>query len=106
MNQSELVAAISARSNIEEKYTTVIVKEIVDQLCNVLIDGGRAEIRGVGSFYTTDYAARNARNPKTNEILKLDSRRLPHFKLGKDLDERLQGLLKEDVVHLTKDLEE
>ena len=85
MNQSELVAAISARSNIEEKYTTVIVKEIVDQLCNVLIDGGRAEIRGVGSFYTTDYAARNARNPKTNEEIQIPEFKQPAFRAGKDL---------------------
>lgn len=68
-----------------------IVNAFFDAITTRLVDGGRAEIRGFGSFATRARDARAGRNPRTGETVQLTDRRVPWFKAGKDLRELLNG---------------
>ncbi|WP_426265131.1 HU family DNA-binding protein [Sphingomonas sp. PWP1-2] len=68
-----------------------IVSAFFDTITKRLADGGRAEIRGFGSFSTRTRQARTGRNPRTGESVELSDRRVPWFKAGKDLCELING---------------
>ena len=63
------------------------VKAIFDRISRQLVEGGRIELRGFGSFSLHKRRARVGRNPKTGESVVLDSKAVPHFKPGKELRE-------------------
>ncbi len=63
------------------------VKAIFDRMSRQLVEGGRIELRGFGSFSLHRRRARVGRNPKTGESVVLDSKAVPHFKPGKELRE-------------------
>jgi integration host factor subunit beta len=90
MNRSELIERLAQSSNLlspEESET--VVKCLIDALANALCNGERIEIRGFGSFETKRREARMARNPKTGETVETPAKRIPHFKPGKLLRERV-----------------
>jgi integration host factor subunit beta len=89
MNKSELVEALAARKNLTFKKSEDIVNVIFDSMADTLAHGGRIEIRGFGSFVVKDYKAYMGRNPKTGEVIKVKPKRLPFFKVGKELRERV-----------------
>ena len=60
-------------------------------MSQALIDNDRIEIRGFGSFMVKDYRAYMGRNPKTGEIIKVNEKKLPFFKVGKELRERVDS---------------
>jgi integration host factor subunit beta len=59
---------------------------------DTLISGGRIEIRGFGSFVVKEYGAYEGRNPKTGEKIPVPPKKLPFFKVGKELKERIDEL--------------
>ncbi len=87
MNKSELIEALSSKENLTEKkaidVVTLIFKGFVDELKNE----GRIEIRGFGSFVVRKYGAYTGRNPKTGQNIKVSPKKLPFFKVGKELKE-------------------
>ncbi len=89
MNKSELVEALSIKNNLTYKKSEQIVNLIFDTMSQALIDNDRIEIRGFGSFMVKDYRAYMGRNPKTGEIIKVNEKKLPFFKVGKELRERV-----------------
>ncbi len=89
MNKSELVEALANRKDLTYKKAEEIVNLIFDSMSNELEHGGRIEIRGFGSFMVKDYKAYMGRNPKTGEIIQVHPKRLPFFKVGKELRERV-----------------
>lgn len=66
-----------------ERIVNVFFQSIEDSLCN----GGRVEIRGFGSFTVNSYRSYVGRNPKTGDQIRVPSKRLPFFKVGKELKE-------------------
>jgi integration host factor subunit beta len=58
-------------------------------MTEALVEGGRIEIRGFGSFVVKDYKAYMGRNPKTGEVIQVHRKKLPFFKVGKELRERV-----------------
>ena len=62
---------------------------IFDTMTASLVQSGRIEIRGFGSFENREYEARKARNPRTGEIIQVGKKRLPFFKVSKNLKEEL-----------------
>ncbi|WP_420145261.1 integration host factor subunit beta [Sphingobium sp.] len=68
-----------------EKIVDLFFREIVDRLSN----GGRVELRGFGAFTTRARDARTGRNPRTGEQVPVDAKRVPYFKPGKEMRERL-----------------
>jgi len=91
MNKSELVAVLSEKENLTEKKATEIINLVFSGFARTLKDGGRIEIRGFGSFSVRDYRAYEGRNPKTGEKTPVIAKRLPFFKVGKELKERVDG---------------
>ncbi len=91
MNKSELVEALSNRENLTYKKAEQIVNIVFDSMAEALIENDRIEIRGFGSFMVKDYKAYMGRNPKTGEVIEVKPKKLPFFKVGKELRERVNG---------------
>jgi len=91
MNKSELVEALSNVKGLSYKNSEGIVNLIFDSMAETLIEGDRIEIRGFGSFVVKDYKPYTGRNPKTGELIKVKAKKLPFFKVGKELRELVDG---------------
>ena len=91
MNKSELVEALANEKNLTYKKSEEIVNIIFDSMSDTLTHGGRIEIRGFGSFIVKDYKAYMGRNPKTGEVINVNPKKLPFFKVGKELRELVDG---------------
>lgn len=91
MNKSDLIELLSEKLTQPKKKTEEMVNHLFDTMTQTLADGGRIEIRGFGSFVTKDYEAYTGRNPRTGESIQVKPKRLPTFKVGKELRERVNG---------------
>ena len=89
MTKSELIEAISLRENLTDKNASDIVNMIFDGFTESLKKGGRIEIRGFGSFTVRKYKAYRGRNPKTGDGIQVKPKKLPFFKVGKELKARV-----------------
>jgi integration host factor subunit beta len=85
MNRAKLIKKVSERMNIQPKAAKVIVVTIFDEMRESLRKGERIEIRGFGSFVVRNYGGYKGRNPKTGKIVDVSPKKLPHFKVGKEL---------------------
>jgi integration host factor subunit beta len=93
MTRSELIDRLAAwHPQLTAEDAELAVKAILDALSNAVFQGERIEIRGFGSFSLNHRLPRQGRNPRTGEIVRIPAKRLPHFKAGKDLRERVSGL--------------
>ena len=91
MNKSELIEIISEKSKIPKKKAEEVVNLIFDSMTDALVKGSRIEIRGFGSFVNRTYGSYTGRNPRTGESIKVSPKKLPFFKVGKELKERVDG---------------
>jgi integration host factor subunit beta len=91
MNKSDLIEALSKQANLPLRKAEEIVNLVFDTMSKALIDGNRIEIRGFGSFMVKDYKGYTGRNPKTGEKISVTEKRLPFFKTGKELKEKVDG---------------
>jgi integration host factor subunit beta len=98
MNKSELIDKIVDKSNLPRKRGEQVVNLIFQLMTDALGDGDRIEIRGFGSFVAKRYRARMGRNPRTGETIPVPEKRLPFFKVGKELRERVDQSGKESTV--------
>jgi integration host factor subunit beta len=87
MNKSGLIGALSRKEDLTEKEATDVVKLIFKGFTDELKKGGRIEIRGFGSFVIREYGAYTGRNPKTGSNIEVSAKKLPFFKVGKELRE-------------------
>jgi integration host factor subunit beta len=92
MIRSELIKKLEGEN---QELKTEEVERIVDLFFNQIIqrlaDGGRVELRGFGAFSTRERNPRKGRNPRTGESVNVPSKRVPYFKPGKEVRERLNG---------------
>ena len=91
MNKSELIEQLAIRKDISNKRAEEIVNLIFNSMTDAMVDGERIEIRGLGSFVIKDYGTYTGRNPKTGEQIVVNPKKLPFFKVGKELKERVLG---------------
>ena len=89
MNKSSLIESLSRKENLAEKKASDIVNLIFKGFTEELKNGGRIEIRGFGSFVVREYGAYTGRNPKTGKNIQVTPKKLPFFKVGKELKERV-----------------
>ena len=89
MNKSELIEILAVKYGMSLKKSEEVVNTIVDAMSSALISGERIEIRGFGSFVVNQYKAYLGRNPKTGEQISVKPKKLPFFKVGKELRERI-----------------
>lgn len=92
MTKSELIQRISSQNpHLYQRDVERIVATIFDEIGTALAEGKRVELRGFGAFSVKDRGARSGRNPRTGETVFVDAKRIPFFKTGKQLRERLNG---------------
>ena len=89
MTKSELIDKLAIEKNITDTVADKIVTEIFKSMNDALVSGNRIEIRGFGSFEIRDYDGYTARNPRTGVQVEVKPKKLPFFKTGKNLRERL-----------------
>jgi len=87
MNKSELVESLASKRNLTFRKSEEIINLIFDQMSTTLVRGGRIEIRGFGSFIVKEYKSYMGRNPKTGQVIHVRPKKLPFFKVGKELRE-------------------
>ena len=85
MTKSDLITLLASKENLTEVNATRIVNLIFDGFKDALVKGDRIEIRGFGSFVMRDYESYTGRNPKTGKEVEVKPKRVPFFKVGKEL---------------------
>jgi len=94
MTKSELIEILSQRqAHLKGEDVDLAVKSLLEMMGGSLAAGERIEIRGFGSFSLHYRPPRLGRNPKTGESVALPGKHVPHFKPGKELRERVSGVL-------------
>ncbi len=92
MIKSELIQRIAEKNpHLYQRDVERIVNTILDEIVRALADGNRVELRGFGAFTVKERKARVARNPRTGEPVRVADKKVPFFKTGKDLRERLNA---------------
>ena len=89
MNKAELAQTLSTTNGLSKTEATKIVNLFFDQMATALEKGDRVEIRGLCSFYVKEYEGYTGRNPRTGETVEIAPKKLPYFKCGKGLRERV-----------------
>ena len=98
MTKSDLIERVAIKvPHISKKDTETVVNTIFDCMTEALRKGDRIEIRGFGSFQVKVREAREGRNPKTGEEVKIPAKRTPFFKVGKELKERIEAKRKQEA---------
>jgi len=92
VTKSDLITALSEKKNISVKVSESISNVIFDSMAETLIAGGRIEIRGFGSFVIKEYAGYSGRNPKSGLAVEVKAKKLPFFKVGKELKGRVDSM--------------
>jgi len=88
MTKSVLIEKISEKvEGLSKKQTEVVVETLFESIKEALAKGGKVEIRGFGNFKLRNRNARKARNPKTGEAVEVPPKKVPYFKVGKELRE-------------------
>lgn len=87
MTKSELIDAVARRSKITKSRAEQVVNCVFDSMTTALERGEGIEIRGFGSFTVRQYKPYNGRNPRTGKSVPVPEKRLPFFKVGKELKE-------------------
>ncbi len=91
MNRSDLISALKQEINLSRSYAERVVNTFFDTIAETLTEGERVEIRGFGSFTVNHYKPYTGRNPKTGMQIYVPAKKLPFFKVGKELKERVDN---------------
>lgn len=93
MTKSELIERLMDLNNqLTRKDSEIIIDIIFDGIRNALKSGEKVEIRGFGSFTIRQRGAREARNPKSGEVVRIPAKKAPFFKTGKELRDRVNNI--------------
>jgi len=91
MTKSDLINVVAERTNTPVKVSESIINTIFDSMSETMISGGKIEIRGFGSFVIREYAGHTGRNPKSGLAVEVKPKKLPFFKVGKELKEKVDN---------------
>jgi len=90
MIRSELVQKLCQDfPDLTQREVESVVGAVFDSITDQLAEGGRVELRGFGAFSTRKRDSRVGRNPRTGESVQVNAKRVPYFKPGKEMRERL-----------------
>jgi len=90
MTKRELIEKLADQiKDLSLKDAEIIFNTVFDTMTEALAAGDRIEIRGFGSFQVKERRSREGRNPRTGDKVEVDSKRVPFFKVGKELKERV-----------------
>ncbi len=85
MNRKELVDSVADKTGLTKKDTESFLNSFVETVVQELKNGGSVNLVGFGSFRVVQRKAREARNPRTGDTVRIPARKVPAFKPGKDL---------------------
>jgi len=91
MNKLELISVLKAEANISKLEAAKVVQIFFDSMAAAMSRGERVEIRGLCSFFVKEYKSYTGRNPKSGEKVIIKPKKLPFFKAGKELKERVDN---------------
>jgi integration host factor subunit beta len=91
MNKLELISALKTDAGISKSEAAKVIQIFFDQMADAMAQGQRVEIRGLCSFFVKNYRAYTGRNPKTGEKVLIAPKKLPFFKSGKELRDRVDA---------------
>lgn len=89
MNKGELVAKLSEDAEVTKAQANAVLNSFMETVTKTLKGGGKVTLVGFGTFSVSKRAARNGRNPKTNQSIKIKARKVAKFKAGKELAARI-----------------
>jgi integration host factor subunit beta len=89
MNKLELIGMLKKEHRLSKKDAAAVVELFFEKMSEALAKGDRVEIRGLCSFYVKEYRSYQGRNPKTGESVQVAPKKLPFFKSGKELKDRV-----------------
>ncbi|MCX7675404.1 MAG: integration host factor subunit beta [Bdellovibrionaceae bacterium] len=89
MTRADLIKKLAELLSIPETKAQVSVEAIMESSTLQLIKGGRLEIRGFGTFSVRQYEGRKGRNPRNGRAIRVEPKKLPHFKMAKELKNEL-----------------
>lgn len=91
MTKADLINIISEKAGVTRVKAETVVNTVFDSMVEALLRNDRIEIRGFGSFVNREYEAYRGTNPRTGEVINVDKKRLPFFKVGKELKEDINN---------------
>jgi len=91
MNKSDLVEYLAKNSDLTQKKSEKVINLVFNEMTKALKGNDKIEIRGFGSFTVKEYKSYTGRNPKTGETIEVKSKRLPFFKVGRELKKRVDS---------------
>ena len=89
MNKTELIAAIAEKTNLTKKNSELALAAALEAITEALVEGDKVQLIGFGSFEIKNREAREARNPRTGETIKVAASKAPVFKAGKALKDKV-----------------
>ena len=89
MNKIDLIQELKDSNHLSKSEAETVINLFFDKMADALAKGDRFEIRGLCSFFVKKYGAYTRRNPKTGEKVKIAPKKLPFFKVGKELKDRV-----------------
>ena len=89
MNKLEIISALKNKASISKAEAAKVVQIFFDNMADAMAKGERVEIRGLCSFFVKEYKSYTGRNPKTGDKVTIKPKRLPFFKSGKELKDRV-----------------
>ena len=91
MTKADLIKEVAQSSDLTKKHSEVIVNTVFESIIEALHQDDKVELRGFGSFRIRQRRARQGRNPKTGEKVRVPAKRIPYFKPGKELKRLING---------------
>ncbi|MCI8505332.1 MAG: HU family DNA-binding protein [Lachnospiraceae bacterium] len=91
MNKTELIAAVAEQAELSKKDAEKAVSALIDVISEELVKGERVQLVGFGTFEVSERAERDGRNPRTGETMKIAASRMPRFKVGKALKDKVNS---------------
>lgn len=91
MNKTELIAAVAEKAEISKKDAEKAIKAFTDAVAEELVNGGKVQLVGFGTFEVAERAAREGRNPKSGETMTIAASKTPKFKAGKVLKDQVNA---------------
>jgi integration host factor subunit beta len=91
MNKSDLINALKEQAGLSRKEAETVVDTLFGTITETMAANNRVEIRGFGSFSVKHYKAYTGRNPKTGTQISVPAKKLPFFKVGKELKDKVDG---------------
>jgi integration host factor subunit beta len=89
ITKAELINVVAEKAGITRVKAETVVNTIFDSMVEALLRDDRIEIRGFGSFVNREYKAYKGRNPRTGEVIDVEEKKLPFFKVGKELKDEI-----------------